>query len=376
MGTLLLAYRLTGPLWPTGPGDRLPASPAPGAVPRGEPLLPRLETLLYALTPHAKALGAKVDHVKTCEKMLDEIIRTLFDSDFDSKAVVAGPLLLAGTRSGPRLYINAATHLLDLEALDEYVEIARAALEALEDPNPSRRRRTLSEAKARIEELEEKGLLVPWEMLAKRRQRVALRHDTKTAAHGLIFTETRVDYTTLLLHKPHVDQGDEPKPKTGPTTPTLLVIVLNPSRTHNELDGSVALLTPSKTPAELRITRLPDLHGNRETEAHVSLTPTPIDEAAGEAIHPLLFNAPRPHHRLTVLASSCKIRGKHFSKTTPRLAYPSGTIYFEENRYSNVHDTRRKICHTVSSRLLKELAKRKYEIISKLQKTNINVVSG
>ena len=327
MGLYILSYRVAGPLMLMGPGDRLPASPAPGAVPRGEPLLPRIETLIGALAPIAIGELRGGRPPGSCDEVPRIVAEWLTGG---ACLTVAGPFLRLRTRRGTRVYVNVYTHLLDLEALDKYVELFELKLEAFHTPNPSLRHRLLDQAAALVEELEDEGLLIPWEAVAQRRQRHALNYSTKTVIHGHLFTETRIDYTQIpaylkdvnSMSKKHEEDDGETEGGLVVEPPELILLVAAPRL--SEVKASVSL-TPLKTPARLEVR---EAQGPEHLLAGCGdellvLSNSPIELYECRALHPL---NPRP--KITIHATTCRTC-TGFSKTEPREAYQPGTMLYE-----------------------------------------------
>ncbi len=309
MDATLLVFKVTGPISLSGPRDRLPLLPAPGAIPRGEPLLPRLETLIYALGHIALVDSPPPD---TCEDVLHRIL--LWLADGHGEARVAGPFLRIETTTDVKIYMSVATHLLDLKALNEYISVADLLYQALRTPNPSKRHEALEEAKLRLARLEDENMLIPWEAVAQRRQRHALNSHQKSVLHGHLFSETRVDYRPLTTIT-----GEKLV-----SHPEIILVAWAPK--IRDLNTNIPL-TPLKTPTFLS-TREAPIHIPMPSRHYklLATTPTPVDEYSDcRPIHPM-----QPHPSITILASTCRTRREHFTKTRPKLAYHPGTLLRKE----------------------------------------------
>ncbi len=322
MPLLALSYRVTGPIQPAAPRDRLPYSPAPGAIPRGEPLLPSIETLLYALGPLVYA-HEEAQNLHTCEEVLHDIIGNRLGL---RNARIYGPFLRAETMNGPRIYVNVSTHLLDLQGLERYARAADLIHEALETPNPSRRNELLDEARDEIQRLEEEKLLIPWEAIAQRRQRVTLDYARKAHIHGLLHSETRVDYTILSMlpltpTESNAQAHEEVIPASNPPELILLIEAEDEGRLP-EYNGAPLTLTPLKTPAIMTIDTLSGVESlaQEEDEPLLATSPTPYTPTC-LPVHPVTRDI------LTIKAHTCKTR-QGLQKTQPITSYKPGTILY------------------------------------------------
>ena len=339
MPTYLLVYRLHGPLMLTGPGDRLPALPAPGAVPRGEPLLPRIETLLGALAPIAiRETGREP---RDCLEVYDIIAEWLTGGTND-EIRITGPFLRLKTTKSTRVYINVTSHLLEvLEFVNaenqtkkpyvDYVDIALRLDKALREPNPSKRYKMLENVNLKIRKLEDKGVLIPWEAIMQRRQRIALDYSRKSVVHGYLYSESIADYTAIA--KVLKEQLSEP--------PELILLLEGEIRPSLEEEEITLSITPHKTHTTLKIvekTNITCRQSGLPSRSNYTIVLTPIEYKCTtecitndvKIIHPTLHTSYK-----TVIARICRIKEKLLKNNPQKALQPGSVIYSRRNSLSN-----------------------------------------
>ena len=257
-----------------GAGERTARAPAPGAVPREEPLLPRLETLLGALAARYW-LGVGGGCCGQWGGCVAGPALELLIGGAGGVCAVSPPLLttrvyIEGEGWETRIYVDASTWLLrvdNIDSLERYVEAAGLLLRARRELLPGHKLKAEQQAKDIIERLVENADLVPAWAVSRRLTHIALQRDTKTAEHGLLYSLPRVSYNTLYT----TPRGR----KIMLTTPRLVLLAACTSGTPASLD-TLLTVGPRGGPA-----RLQTLGANEET-AHTLLDAP--EEPPAEAI--------------------------------------------------------------------------------------------
>lgn len=288
-----------------GAGDRSARTPGPGAIPGEEPLLPRVETLLGLLAGtrwRLEGRGWSCTDWWSC--VMNKAEEMLCRGELE---YVTGPFLVTRTETGTRVYVNAATALLELSGLSDYLYAAMLLAKEARAYTPGERMRLRRQAAEVLRKLREEEKLVPSDAVAQRLTGIALDPSTRTTRHGLIYSQARVDYAAL---------GKDPE----------VILVARCASEPVVLDRVPAALRPRSAPVMIRAepVTLPCLGSDAPA---LVLSPSPLDPGeAGSlvAVHPW---PPRPP--LEQLAKAYQPEPWRHEKTGPAPALWPGTIILE-----------------------------------------------
>ncbi len=307
-----------------GAGDRSARSPAPGAMPRDEPLLPRLETLLGSMANvYAGLRGLRCTSWGSC--VLAAALRLLLGEEVRGLCAVSPPMLVVWTRSGEqRVYIDAGSWLLRVdsgEALHGYMGAAELLYRSLTEQLPRRRLEAEEEAEDAIRELIEEGSLIPFYAVSRRLTHVAVNPVSKTAVYNLLYSLPWVSYNTVAM------------PPGGEALETLRArIVVLAACSNGEPQGldTVATLGPKSAPSRLYTRALPG--GAADTLLDAPEQPPggslvaslqPLASCCPKAIHP---GNPSPLELHVAAYRTSPTYGAPPETTPPRPALRPGTL--------------------------------------------------
>ncbi len=347
-----------------GAGGRAALEPAPGAVTREEPLLPRLETLLGLLASRmleSSGAGGCSGDWWSCTAA--SAARLACGDGDKAEVTFTGPLLAVtlrtrrdrGREERMQLYINAGTALLAVEALHAYLDAALAAREAAETLNPRRRAELRAEAGKKLADLQRRGHLLPAETLLARWTGVALNPRRGSVEYGHLYTRPRIDYR-IPLPDAVVEKAE--------------IILVACCKTQDNSSGHLewlAGLGPRSPPVRARLEPLQDngicsqLHNIDTTKTRIALTPTPLSECTlSSAEQPLKLTAihprrpPPPLELLAASYSTSNIKGlpEAVRKTKPRPSLWPGTIILEDGG-NTVEDPEERTINSLKVRLVR-----------------------
>ena len=301
--TILVAFRPLGSLHLYGAGLRAAFSRGPGAIPREEPLLPRLETLLgilaAAVYTSSASGGGGLDCSSAAKKGWEEVVlrrvlEALGLAGNGEETYIVGPLLHVTYRSGGEdhsaVYINASSGLLATSmcgqsedcCIGKWVELAKELKKAKAKAVP--REIVEEEAKAKKEWSSVKDkCFVNAEKIATRRVGVSLSPASKTAEHGLIYSLPEIDYAAAA-------RAD------ASAVSTRIVIAFIASRGGGgapSLPAMVPRVGPRGPPARLEIQEVPDPPtSTAQKEYAIAVTNTPLALVEQQGATPLPHPSP------------------------------------------------------------------------------------
>ncbi len=234
-----------------GAGDRSARSPAPGAVPRDEPLLPRLETLLGSMAAvYAELRGLRCTSWESC--VLIAALRLLLGEEVGGLCAVSPPMLVAETRSGEqRVYMDAGSWLLRVDsgkALRGYIGAAELLYRSLVEQLPRRRLEAEEKVEDVIHGLIEEGSLIPFYAVSRRLTHVAINPASKTTVYNLLYSLPWISYNTVAT---------QPGGKALETLRARIVVIAACSKGEPQSLDTTATLGPKSTPSRLRIRASP-----------------------------------------------------------------------------------------------------------------------
>ncbi len=299
-----------------GSGSRSARTPAPGALPREEPLLPRIETILGALANAywSRRGGSGCSSWEEC--VLKPSLNLVCGGNWQ-QASIYGPFLLVIDRLGGnvKVYVNISSGLLEASntAIQRYIEAAQAVFTPKYLPREIlKTRQTVAEI---FKELENRGSFIRREKLVKRLVGVALKPGAKAAEHGLLYSQAWIDLR---------------KVGKGYAEHLITLYIYCKGNTAHVLDEEwVAALGPRSTPVQLRLTSIDTLSQTSTTEHSLVISYQPLDNTSireVRAIHPA-----RPAPSLELHASVYASHAPHSSprKTLPMPALWPGTVILE-----------------------------------------------
>ncbi len=307
----LIGFKTSQFIVTRGPGDLIPRS-STMASPYETPILPRLETMLGAIS---KTIIENNDiDLSPCEDfsvpdMKWECIVSQVFAEYLGATRIYGPfLIVGGSRTGGEVkaYVNVGLGLLRVsnECIEKYISLAEKIWEAIREVNVKRKYSLSREYENLRKELEEECIITPYTFSATG---ISLESASKTVIHGLIYSYVLRDFTAL----------------TGGESYRIALVVERSG--GKPLDPIITYMGPRGRPAKLVEEEPPSnlikLVRSIRRQLAITLLPQPLVKDRGVVlVHPL-----RPKPLVLQLAKSTLVNGR-WAKTSLEPAYQPGVV--------------------------------------------------
>ncbi len=310
---VLIGLRTIFPVSTRGPGDMVPRSSTMASV-YETPLLPRLETMLGAITKAVldvegdRVDASPCDGITVPDDKWECIVSLVFRRHLYVKSVL-GPILVVRRDDEELYYVNVGLGLLRLEreCIVKYIEAAEKLWENLREVDVKKKYALMNEYRMFLEELSNNParrpcIISPYSIFATG---ISLDNISKSTRHGLIYSYVLRDFAELTTGKNYV-VGLLVEVEEKPAINKNIYLSLGPR-------GRPAILVKSDIEDQVI-----DIIGREK----IAITPLPLKlaENVEVLVHPL-----KPKPLIIQLAKSTLVNGK-WAKTGVEPAYQAGVV--------------------------------------------------